>query len=362
MTQHGRVIPGVTERAGRLVVQARGPNNEGLVAVAIAALVLAVGAVRPGFWSLFTVFNVLMNLYEPLIFALGFFLILLTGGIDVSFDAIGIFAGYLVATLIAHSVIGGNFAVAFGMAALVGLALGAVNAAIVTLFRLPALIITLGTRAIFAGALLSYVGTNYVSLPHNLASFGSDTLATAQGPGHHAAGLQVLIIPVTVLCVLIALGLRYTILGRGLYAVGGNSDAARRFGFSISRIRIVAFCASGVLAGLAGMVHVTLTAYADPLDIVGNELIVIAAVVLGGASILGGRGSILGTVLGTVLIVLIQYSLIILGIQSSWDNVAIGLFLFLGLVVQLAGRRGTVASPARRLRARLAAGAGGWRA
>lgn len=359
MTPPVESVHSAAGRAGALVVRARGQNNEGLVAVAIIVLVLAVGAVRPSFWSLYTVFNVLLNLWEPLVFALGFFLVLLTGGIDVSFDAIGIFAGYLVAVAVAHGAIGGNLPVAFGVAAVIGLCLGAVNAAMVQLFRLPALIVTLGTRAIFAGVLLSYVGTNYASLPHNLASFGSDVLVTTQAAGHRTAGLQVLIIPVAVLCVLIAVGLRFTLAGRGLYAVGGEVEAARRFGFRIGRIRTIAFCGAGVLAGLAGMIHVTLTGYADPFDIVGNELIVIAAVVLGGASISGGRGSILGTVLGTVLIVLIQYSLIVLGIQSSWDNVAIGALLFLGLVVQLAGRRGGLSSVVRGFRPRLAARAGG---
>lgn len=355
MTRPGAPAPRASSRAGSRVGTAlrrtRGANNEGLVAVAIVVVVVIVGAVRPSFWSLYTVFNVLQNLYEPLIFALGFLLVLLTGGIDVSFDAIGIFAGYLTATAIAHRVTGGNFAVAFVMAALIGLCLGAVNAAVVSLFRLPTLIVTLGTRAIFAGALLGYVGTNYVGLPHNLATFGSDVLVTTR-QSSHSAGLQVLIIPVAVLCVLIALGTRYTILGRGLYAVGGNAEAARRSGFSVGRVRTVAFCAAGLLAGLAGMVHVTLTGYADPTDIVGNELIVIAAVVLGGASIVGGRGSVLGTVLGTLLIVLIEYSLIVLGIQSSWDNVAVGAFLFLGLVVQLAGRRGAMSALVRRLQVR----------
>lgn len=359
MTPSAESARGAAGRAGGLLVRARGPNNEGLVAVAIIVLILAVGAVRPSFWSLYTVFNVLLNLWEPLVFALGFFLILLTGGIDVSFDAIGIFAGYLVATAVAHKAIGGSFPVTFVVAALIGLCLGAVNAIMVELFRLPTLIVTLGTRAIFAGALLSYVGTNYVSLPHNLATFGSDVLVTAHTAGHRSAGLQVLIIPVAVLCLLIAAGLRFTIAGRGLYAVGGDTEAARRFGFRIGRTRTIAFLAAGVLAGLAGMIHVTLTGYADPFDIVGNELIVIAAVVLGGASITGGRGSVLGTVLGTVLIVLIEYSLIVLGIQSSWDNVAIGVFLFLGLVVQLAGRRGGLSSALGRFRPRLASRAGG---
>lgn len=318
------------------VVHLRGRNNEGITALTIVVLVLIVGALTPGFWSLATVFNVLRNSYEPLLFALGVLLILLMGGIDVSFDAIGIFAAYSTAVLTADGRLAGDLGLMFVVSTLIGLGLGAVNALIVSLGKLSVLIVTLGTRGIFLGLMLTLVGSAYVTnLPKTLQSFDVDYLLRTHTATGQVAGLQMLVVPVAVLCLLVAFGLRFTVTGRGIYAIGGSEEAARRAGFSVGTIKAVVFCCAGGLAGAAGMVHVSLIGYANPQDIVGNELIVIAAVVLGGASIFGGRGSVGGTILGVLLIELIQYCLIILGVPSSWDDVAIGVLLLVGIVLQV---------------------------
>lgn len=314
----------------------RGRNNEGIVALAIVVVVIVVGAIHSSFWSVATIFSVLHDSYEPLVFALGVLLILLIGGIDVSFDAIGIFAGYSVALMLSKGSLGGNIWLSFLVAALIGIVLGGVNALLVGLFRLPVLIVTLGTRGLFAGALLTYIGSNYVSnLPNSISSFGDLNLVTAHN-GRQTVGLQMLIVPVALGCLLIGYLLRRTVTGRGIYAIGGGAESARRAGFSVGRIRALVFCIAGMLAGLAGMIHVSLIGYGNPQDLVGNELTVIAAVVLGGASIFGGRGSVLGTVLGVLLIQVIQDSLISLGVQSAWDNVAIGVLLLFGMMLQIA--------------------------
>ncbi len=326
-------------RARRLA----GQNNEGFVALAIAILFFAVSIAHPGFFSLATVFNVLHSSFETLLFSLGFLVILLTGGIDVSFDAIGIFAGYSVALMAAHGgAFHGNLVASFAIAAGIGLALGAVNALFTSVFRLPVLIVTLGTRGLFFGVMLTWIGANYVNnLPGRLGNLDSWNLVHVHAAGGQVASLNVLVIPVAVVCVLVALVLRRTMLGRGLYAIGGNEEVARRTGFPIRRIKFVAFLLAGCLAGLAGLVHVGLIGYGDPQDLVGQELVVIAAVVLGGTSIFGGRGSVGGTVLGVLLIELISYSLVTLGIPSAWDNVAVGTLIIVGVGLQLAGRRAT---------------------
>jgi simple sugar transport system permease protein len=316
-----------------------GENNEGFVAVALLVLFVAVGLAHPGFWSLVTVFGVLHNSYETLLFSLGFFLVLLTGGIDVSFDAIGIFTGYSVALMAANGVFNGNAIIAIGLAVGLGLGLGALNALAAAVLRLPVLIVTLGTRGLFWGVMLTWIGSNYVpGMPGWLGNLNNWNLVYAHSGGQ-GAGLNVLVVPVAVLCVLVALFLRRTMTGRGLYAVGGSAEAARRAGFPVVWIRAAAFLLAGVFAALAGLVHVGLINEANPQDLVGNELVVIAAVVVGGASIFGGKGSVTGTVLGVLLIELISSSLITLGIPSAWDNVAIGVLILLGVSFQLAGRR-----------------------
>lgn len=320
----------------RTLLRARGRNNEGVLALTIIILVIVVGSMEPGFWSLGTVFNVFRNSYEPLVFALGVFLVLLIGGIDVSFDAIGIFAGYSVALLVADGHLGGSLWLMFLISAVIGLGLGLLNAVVVSVFNLSVLIVTLGTRGIFVGLLLAFIGSAYVNdLPEGVTSFGSDYLVKVHTGSGQVVGLQVLIVPVAILCILLALALRYTVIGRGIYAIGGGEEAARRGGFAVGMIKTIVFCVAGALAGAAGMIHISLIGYANPQDLVGGELIVIAAVVLGGASIFGGRGSVGGTVLGVLLIELIQYTLITLGVQSTWDNVAIGALLLVGMVLQV---------------------------
>lgn len=320
-----------------------GENNEGFVALAIVILFLAVGAGHSGFISLATVFNVLHNSYEELLFSLGFMVILLTGGIDVSFDAIGIFSGYSLALIATNGgSLGGNLAISIAIAAAIGLGLGTVNALFASLFRLPVLIVTLGTRGLFFGAMLTWIGANYVNnIPGRFGALDSWNLVGVHAANGATAALNVLVIPIAVICLLVAWFLRRTMLGRGLYAIGGGEEVARRSGFPIRRIRFVAFLLAGVMAALAGLVHVGLIGYGDPQDLVGQELVVIAAVVLGGTSIFGGRGSVLGTVLGVLLIELISYSLIILGIPSAWDNVAVGALIIVGVGLQLIGRKST---------------------
>jgi simple sugar transport system permease protein len=318
----------------------RGRHNEGIVALTIVILALVVGALHPGFLSLATVFNVLRNSYEPLLFALGVLLVLLMGGIDVSFDAIGIFAAYSTSMLAATGHLPGNLWTMFFISTLIGVGLGAINALIVSLGNLPVLIVTLGTRGIWAGVMLTFVGSAFISnLPDAVHTFNVAYLVETHTATGQVAGLHLLVVPVAIVCLLIALALRFTVVGRGIYAIGGSEEAARRAGFPVGTIKIIVFCGAGALAGAAGMVHVSLIGFANPQDLVGNELIVIAAVVLGGASIFGGRGSVLGTVLGVLLIELIQYSLIILGVESTWDNVAIGIMLFVGILLQLSPGR-----------------------
>ncbi|MGH7190391.1 MAG: ABC transporter permease, partial [Acetobacteraceae bacterium] len=331
-----RIRAGSSAGALSAVAHLRGRNNEGIIGLTIIILVLVVGSLNPGFWSLATVFNVLRNSYEALLFALGVLLILLMGGIDVSFDAIGIFAAYATAVLTAHGHLPGDLWLMFAVSTLIGLGLGAINALIVSLGRLSVLIVTLGTRGIFVGAMLTLVGSAYVNnLPKALQTFDIDYLVRTHTATGQVAGLHMLVVPVGIACLLIAFGLRFTVIGRGIYAIGGSEEAARRAGFAVGTIKTIVFCCAGALAGAAGMVHVSLIGYANPQDIVGNELIVIAAVVLGGASIFGGRGSVGATVLGVLLIELIQYCLIILGVESSWDEVAIGALLLVGIVLQV---------------------------
>jgi simple sugar transport system permease protein len=318
----------------------RGANNEGILALILVVLIVVMTVVNSDFLSAGTFFSILRSSIVPTVLALGVLIVIISGGIDVSFPAIAIFSAYTTVVLIQNGApdfgVIGVLVIALGIGSLLGL----VNGGLIARFKLPTLIVTLGTQGIFKGILLAYVGSRYIAeLPTGMSSFSTMSLITVPD-GRESASLHVLVLPVIVLCLVMNFLLRNTMFGRGVFAVGDDTEAARRVGFSVMKIQVILYLIAGMLAAFGGVLHVTLTRSANPQDLLGTELDVIAAVVLGGASIFGGRGSVLGTVLGVLLIQLINNSLILMGIPSAWQRAAVGLLLVIGVGVQaLSARR-----------------------
>jgi simple sugar transport system permease protein len=203
---------------------------------------------------------------------------------------------------------------------------------VIARFKLPTLIVTLATQGIFKGVLLAYVGSRYIAdLPQSMASLSTANLVSIEGS---RAYLPVMIVPVIVLVIGVSLLLRKTMFGRGLFAIGGDIEGARRAGFPVMRIQVLLYVLAGAIAAVGGLIHVVLGQNANPQDLVGTELDVIAAVVLGGASIFGGRGTVLGTVLGVLLVQIINNSLLLMGVPTAWQRAAVGILLALGVGVQ----------------------------
>ncbi len=317
----------------------RGQNNEGVLALTILLLVVVIGSVNQDFLSTSILFAILRNSLVEMVFALGVLIVIISGGIDVSFPVIGIFAGYTTVVIAQDGGFDPGVTGAFAIAIVLGTLLGLVNGGLIARFALPTLIVTLGTQSIFRGVLLAYVGSKYIAdLPRSLQDLSTtDLVSVQQGPA--TTRLHLFIVPVILLCFAVAWLLRRTMFGRGVYAIGGDAESARRAGFPVLRIQVVIYGLVGLLAGIAGMMHVTLSRNANPYELAGSELDVIAAVVLGGASILGGRGSVLGTVLGVVLISVIKNSLILMGVPGTWQRAAVGILLITGISIQAIGAR-----------------------
>jgi simple sugar transport system permease protein len=314
----------------------RGSNNEGVLALVLVGFIVA----NPTFFTLNTGFSILRSAIVPVIFALGVLIVIITGGIDVSFAAIAIFAGYATVTFCLSMGFDPGLPGIFAIAICVGAALGLVNGVVIAQFNLPTLIVTLGTQGVFFGAMYTYVGARYYAeLPGSMAALATSNLldvTTSSGRAY----LHVLVVPVLLLCVLVAWVLKRTMFGRSLYAMGGDLEAARRAGFQVKRTQTLVYVLVGALAAVAGVVHIVLSRSANPRDLVGGELDIIAAVVLGGASIFGGRGSVVGTVLGVLLVQVIKNSLLLVGVPSAWLRTAVGVLLVLGIGIQaLAARR-----------------------
>ncbi len=312
--------------------------------LALLTLVLGVGIgwANPAFLSLANLFDLCKSSTVMGLFALGVLVVLISGGIDVSFAAIGAFSMYVTSKTLLALGFQGSVAVAFLLAGAIGMSLGLFNAFFIAFFRLPTLIVTLGSASLFRGFLLAFIGTTVINnLPDGMIRFSKATVWESAAPAGGAAGLSSSFLLFILAALLVGLLLRYTMLGRGIYAMGGNFVAAERAGFRIRRQQFFIYGFVGLLSGLAGLVHACMMRNANPFDLVGMELNVIAAVVLGGASITGGRGTVLGTILGVFLIVMINNSLILLNIPSYWQKVVTGLVILVstGITARTSGPR-----------------------
>jgi len=313
----------------------RHPNrrHEAVLSALLLVLALFIGLINPGFFSAEAAFDLLRSSTVIGLFALGVLVALVAGGIDVSLPAIAAFCLYTTALF------GGAFGVAdhpvlaLGLAGLTGAVLGTMNAFFIHQFALPPLIVTLGTASLIRGGLLAFVGTRIVTdLPESMAAFSHPAAFAGSGPGGApVGGLVVSFLMFAMAAAGVAFLLGRTTLGRGIHALGGSPESARRMGLPIARLRFIAHGLAGFLAGLAGLAHASQMRNANPFDLVGTELTVIAAVVLGGASVAGGRGTVTGTVLGVLILVLVETGLVIVGLSSQWHKVVLGGILLLSV-------------------------------
>lgn len=305
-------------------------RNETLVAVTLVILCLVIGFSNPTFFTVGTAFTLLRGSIVTGIFAMGVLIVLISGGIDVSFTAIGVFALYSTVKLMLSLAPDASIWVGFLIAAIIGLGLGLINAFFIARFKLPTLIVTLGTLSMFHGFLLFAIGNQIIrDVPPALTDFARATVVQIpQARG--TANLHPAVFLMIVTAIIVWLLLKYTMLGRGIYALGGAPEAAERAGFDVTRIQYFIYGFVGLLSGIAGMTFGALARQANPQDIVGMELNVIAAVVLGGAYLTGGRGTVIGTLLGVILVVIANNSLILIGVPTVWQRVVIGLIILVG--------------------------------
>lgn len=324
-------------------------RHEFHLAAMLTLLASIIAVINPAFLSVSNLFDLCKSSAVLGIFAMGVLVVLLSGGIDISFTAIAALSMYVTSKLLLAAGYSGPAILAFAVAGGLGLLLGLFNAFFISCWRLPTLIVTLGSASVFRGFLLAFVGTRVVtSLPAGMVEFSKRSLLTTSLPGGETIGLSASFLLFVVAAVLVWVLLRYTMHGKGIYALGGNPEAARRAGFNVRRLQFFIYGFVGLLSGVAGLTHACTMRNANPFDLVGTELVVIAAVVLGGASITGGRGTVAGTVLGVFVLVIINNSLILLGVPSYWQRVLIGLVIIVstGITARRNPRalRGVVAS------------------
>jgi simple sugar transport system permease protein len=292
-----------------------------------------IGIINPAFFQISTLFDLLRSSTVIGLFALGVLIVLAAGGIDVSFTAIAALTMYSLTKLVYAYWPSAPIILILMAGALLGVFLGMLNGFLVHHLKAPSLIVTIGTQYLFRGFLLTFVGTVFfMNIPPSMDSFGRWALIklSVGATGQTAFTALPFFVLILLACsVLTWFILNRTLMGRAIYAIGGSLHIAERLGYNIKAVHLFVFAYSGFLAGLAGIVHVSSNRLANPFDLVGIELDVIAAVILGGARITGGTGSVMGTLLGVFLVVLINNVLILAGVPSTWQKVIIGSFILI---------------------------------
>jgi simple sugar transport system permease protein len=263
------------------------------------------------------------------IWAVGLLVVLIAGGIDISFAVAASVVQYLL--VLAFGVLGeGNWFVGFALAILFGVALGWVNAGLVHWFGIITIVVTIATFNAFFGLLMWLTsGRGVYSLP----SWWTDRILIWERQSADGSWAELtLAVGVMVACMLAtALLIRHSTVGRQLYAFGDNPEGARRLGIRPGVMWFVTFGWMGAMAGIAGLMQVNITREVVPNALYGRELDVLAAVVLGGARLGGGRGSVIGCFLGVMLVSVTQNGLNLLGVSPYAFKMVVGAIILLAI-------------------------------
>jgi ribose transport system permease protein len=266
-------------------------NTTSAITVVLLAICVVLSQLSPGFLTARNVYAVLAQSAVVGVAAVGGTFIIITGGIDLSVGAAIGLAGMLGALLVQH---GYGAASGIVLTLLVGMGVGAVNGLSVAGLKLTPFIVTLATMGMAQGLTLqATAGQSVYNLPAALTIFGG---------GRIFGGLPISVIVTIIVFVLGEILLKRTAFGKSVYAVGGNREAARLAGIDVNAVTFVVYLLAGVCAGIAAILTVGRVGAATPTGGAGVELRVIAAIVIGGASLFGGKGSLWGTLVGVLLI------------------------------------------------------------
>jgi len=296
-------------------------RHETYVLVIILLFSVIITSVNHNFLTLENALDLLKSYSFTGIMAIGVLFVLISGGIDISFAAVATIAEYVTVLIILR--IGGSILTAFGFAVLIGAALGAVNGLLIYRFRIPPIITTIATMNVYYGLLIVITRGKWIyALPDCFRSFAEIRVGSFGILDGSAFGVSVVTIIWFLLLIAAAVLLRYTRLGRSIYAVGGDKISAERVGFRVGRVQVFVYAFMGTMAAIAGIVQALLVQTVAPNSIVGKELDVIAAVVLGGAS---------GTFLGVMLLAIVQNGMTLMKVSAVWYDVFVGLVVILSV-------------------------------
>lgn len=302
-------------------------QNGALVALVLIGLVMTI--LSPVFLSTQNLLNIGVQAAVVAILAFGQTFVIVSAGIDLSVGSVAALAA--IVTGYTASMQGLNPVVAIGLGVATGVACGFVSGAMVAYGRLPSFIATLAMLSIARGLALVLSDGVPVAQPDAVAWFGRT----------YGGWLPMPVVIMVVLGVLAAFILNRTYVGRAMYAIGGNEEAARLSGINVRRQQLIIYSLSGLFAAIAGLVLAGRLVSGQPQAAAGYELDAIAAVVIGGASLAGGQGRAFGTLIGALVLAVIRNGLNLLNVSSFWQQVVIGAVIALAVLSDTLRRRRT---------------------
>ncbi len=300
-------------------------QKEFSIFVIVILLCVVLSFVSPVFLTLENFLDIIEGNVVMAILAVGMTLVIITGDIDVSVAAattavaviIGSMFGFLPDSWI-------SILILFLIAPVIGIIIGMINGMLVSKIKIPAIVVTLGTLNIINGLVLYLTNGQYL----NSSNFPKPFLTFAN---FELFGIPILIYLLTIVAILTWFILKHTLIGRSVLAIGGKSQSAVRVGIDYTKVKLFVFAYMGFLAGVAAIAQTAYTKAVDPNGLLGVEMMVIAAVVLGGTNIQGGRGSIQGTLLGVLLLAIMQNGMILAHIDTFWQKVVTGAIIVIAV-------------------------------
>jgi ribose/xylose/arabinose/galactoside ABC-type transport system permease subunit len=297
-------------------------RREVLVVAAIVVIVAASTAAHPYFWSSSNLAFIFADSVVITLLALGESFVMLGRGIDLSVGSIMGLSAINVGFQIQNH--GMTLLPAVLLGAAIGMILGLGNGILVGVFRLPPIIATLGTLSVYSG--LEFVTTNGLqvdTIPNSFTNLGSTTVLP---------GIPVILVLVVPIVMIAAIVLRHTVFGRSVYAAGDDAEAAYRAGIPVQRVLFMTYVVSGLCAGLAGVAFLIYTSGASSTTGVNDNLSAIAAALIGGTALTGGRGGAFGALAGSVFLTVSLTAMSFAHISDVWQPAGVGVVVLLAVI------------------------------
>lgn len=300
-------------------------NQESAIIVALVVLFVTIGLSNPRFLAERNLLDILQGNAYVAVAAIGMSMVIITGNIDIS---VGSLIGLLAIVSGRLAVGDAPVVVAWTVPLVVGAGVGAVIGWLVAYLKIPSIVVTLGMLSILKGVLIIWTsGQRVTGMP--------EAFYLAQW---RPLGIPTPVIFMVVLTLLAALWLRYSGLGRAFYALGGNAEAARLSGFSQTRLTMQVFILNGVFAGIAAVLYATQLNVIQPTPPTSLELFVITSAVVGGVSILGGKGTVIGAMLAAILLNTIRSGMIFVNVSPFWIQAVQGVLILVTVLIDLVRR------------------------